>query len=432
MAIVVGTIQGTGQTVNIEIPVVRIPELQPFDDLQDLDLLAGFDVSENKTRYMTLAMLRSKIIGDGTTQPPILTAGTIQLVVDSTHAGTLRWDLPAIAGKDFKLERRALGSLIVPEYDIISTGGFLLKGTSAVMQEGEIFIITLTELQGGDVGVIENSGGLFTGIVTIDNSTAYGSLHKRKVINIAGGDNHVTYTLPEVDDVEENAIIPFETHGANTYQTAITTAGGQLIYMNGSAYSTVYMGFGEILWLQAGTDGWYVVAMHGNFLTVGEPQFGYKKQRNSLELNGQLVARADMPRLFQEISGYGSMIVSEDLWTSAVDYQGFFTLGPTTGPNANKFFRLPKVGGTFIRFTGDDRGLDPDQGDRIIGGAGSYQGDEFKKHKHTTPAPRNSGGTANFLGGGSFEPGPVPVDSSEVGGNESRSKNIYFNGYIKA
>ena len=430
MGIVTGTIVGTGQQVQIELNTARVPELTLFADLQDNDLVPGFDVSENQTRAMTLAMLRSKIIGDGTSQPPILTNGTIQLVVDATHAGTYRWDLPAIAGQDFKLERRSIGNLIAVEYDILSTGGFLLTGDSPKMREGEVIILTLVELEGGSTTIINNSGGMFTGIVTIDQSEAYGETHKRKVINISAGTNKVTYTLPDVTAVEENTIIPFETNGNNTYQSTIATVSGQLIYFNGGAYSAMYMGFGDILWLQAGEDGWYVIAMYGNFADVGKIEWGFKRSKNSLELNGQTLLRADWPRLWAEVSGYGASLITKAQWDMGPFWQGFFHTG-----DGSTTFGLPDVRGLFARFTDNGRGMDPDATDplkRHGDVAGSYEADELKSHTHGYDPGDQVGGSDNNNDKQVMVPGGTQKQVYFTGGSETRPKNVNLTGYIKA
>lgn len=441
MAIVRGFIIGTGQEIQVELQTARIPELPPFTEIQDDDRIAGWDQSEDETRYLTIEMLRSKIIGDGTTQPPVLTNGTIQLIVDATHAGQYRWDLTSIAGQDFILQRRMVGDLLggetMPEYEIISTGGFLLVGNSPKMREGEVFILKLVKLQGGDTDIIENSGGMFTGIVLVDNSISYNDLlHKRKVIHIAGGSNRVTYTLPSISNVDESAIIPFETSGNNLSQVTISTVESQFIYFNGSAVNVIHMGMGEILWLQRGEDGWYVISMFGNFQSVGEIELGYKKKKNSLELNGDLVLRADYPRLWYEVSSFGSSIVSDVLWNpgNAADmsYKGCFS----TGTNSTNF-RLPDVRGLFMRFTDEDStGRDPDA--RTNQHAGGYQEDEFERHDHEFESQEgndNLGGggwlaTANNTSGGAYNNNHTRI--SFEGGAETRPKNIYLTGYVKA
>lgn len=438
MAIVRGFIIGTGQEIQVELQTARIPELPPFTDVQDDDAIAGWDRSENETRYLTLEMLRSKIIGDGTTQPPVLTNGTIQLVVDATHAGQYRWDLPAIAGQDFILQRRMVGDLLggetMPEYEIISTGGFLLVGDAPKMREGEVFILKLVKLQGGDAEIIENSGGLFTGIVLIDSSLAYSELHERKVLHIAGGSNKIVYTLPSIVNVKDSAIIPFETNGINSVQTTIQSVDNQMIYFNGGASNTIWMGSGEILWLQKGEDGWYVISMYGNFQTVGEVEFGYKKKKNSLELNGELVLRADYPRLWNEVAGFGNSIVTDALWNPSnandLSYKGCFSFG-TNSTN----FRLPDVRGFFVRFTDED-GTGRDSNERIWPHAGGYQGDSIKSFQLTVPKAKLSttdagSGDLKLTTGGDSSPGSdFTIDYT--GSGETKPKNIYLTGYVKA
>ncbi|UCE06725.1 MAG: tail fiber protein [bacterium] len=96
--------------------------------------------------------------------------------------------------------------------------------------------------------------------------------------------------------------------------------------------------------------------------------------------------------------------------------------------DTNKF-KLPDIRGRFVRGVDHEAGNDPDvdsrtdeDGNEKGNEVGSIQNDEFKKHVHRvrgTGPPTNSttGSADSFVSAG--------VDSSEVGGEETRPKNIY-------
>lgn len=375
-------ITATGQAISgtIDLPTARHPELPAVEDIQDEDIIALFDVSEGKTKGAAIDKLRSKLIGEGIPQTPVLNNGIIELTVDSVHVDNLRWDLPSISGQEFTLERRGIGMLQTTEYNILSTGGFILTGSSPVMKLGETFILTLTKLQGGDTEIIKNSNSFITGMVTVNDSIAWSDAHKGKLLNISGGSNKVTYTLPDISDADENLLIPIETNINNTYQSIIAAPAGQLIYFGGTSYNQMVMGFGDTLWLYNGGDGWYVVNAYGNYLTAGEPVFSYKLLPNTLRAQGQLVRKDEQPRLWAAVQSYGLALVTDVQWheldANGLQFRaGCFALAPAGN---NDEFRLPDLEGMFPRGLG---GAAADG--RAHNYPGGLQASQNKAHDHT-------------------------------------------------
>lgn len=102
---------------------------------------------------------------------------------------------------------------------------------------------------------------------------------------------------------------------------------------------------------------------------------------------------------------------------------------------------MPDVRGYFPRFWNNGAGNDPDAGTRTSRGdgtggdtPGTKQQDDFKAHNHTYATVTN--GTAGSTGGAPQNiyqtTGTVTGTSPASGGNETRSKNIYVAGYVKA
>lgn len=85
---------------------------------------------------------------------------------------------------------------------------------------------------------------------------------------------------------------------------------------------------------------------------------------------------------------------------------------------------LPDLRGEFIRGLDNGRGIDPD---RTLG---SWQEDEFKAHKHRI----YSGAVGSYNGpdGNAYRFYNGDHDSEEVGGSETRPRNVAFNYIIKA
>lgn len=111
-------------------------------------------------------------------------------------------------------------------------------------------------------------------------------------------------------------------------------------------------------------------------------------------------------------------------------------------------FNLPDLRGRFVRGVDNGAGRDPDAKSRTASSSGgntgdnvgSVQEDEFKKHNHLLPnIPKDTGGKYGAPMGGSglgitwpgYNGTPTPV-SDDVGGSETRPKNIYLNYIIKA
>lgn len=136
------------------------------------------------------------------------------------------------------------------------------------------------------------------------------------------------------------------------------------------------------------------------------------------------------------------------LWCDGTSYTRtdkadlFNAIGTSFGAPDGSTFNTPDFRGRFLRGKDASAGNDPDRNSRTAlkpGGntgdaVGSYQGDEFKNHRHSIPTDTAGGGvdqqsltgTTNSDEDWSFYPG-----SGYTGGNETRPKNVYVNYIIK-
>lgn len=131
-----------------------------------------------------------------------------------------------------------------------------------------------------------------------------------------------------------------------------------------------------------------------------------------LELNGQLVNRADYPLLWAHVEAQ-TAVVPDASW--AAGNWGRFSSG-----NGSTTFRLPDGRGEFLRAADRGRGVDPSRS------LYSWQTDEFRSHTHSVPGEGN--GTANYpprtVAVGDRAPVGIFNLVAANGGNETRPRNI--------
>ncbi|KAA2241665.1 tail fiber protein [Chitinophaga agrisoli] len=432
MAILQGKIVETGQTVDIQVPTARMPELPAFEDISDDDQIAAWDQSDNKTKHMTVSQLRSKISGDSVPETPVLSGADMEIRIPAALVGQKRIDVPALAGYAYSLTRRGIGRLATDEFNILSTGGFELAKADDQFYEGDLFFAHIYELEGGSTEVPGSGGNsapsLITGIKTVNINTTLVTGDMGKLINIAGNNLKIVLTLPELSAIPENTVIPIETMVNNQFQTTITTQGGQFIYFRGTGLSKVYMGRGEVLWVMNGADGWYVINAYGNYLDVGQPIMGYTTVLNTLPAEGQLVNRDAYPRLWEFAQSAGAALIQDSLWQSdAVTYRGCFGTG-----DGAVTFRIPDLRGTFPRF--QDRGRALEKNPRTYNNPGGYQADLVGPHNHPFDIPTQQGQSDNANDRTVMVPGTTHGNTGNTGtgiGLETTVKNTAFIALIK-
>ena len=120
----------------------------------------------------------------------------------------------------------------------------------------------------------------------------------------------------------------------------------------------------------------------------------------------------------------------------------FAVIGSTWGSPDPDHFRVPDLRGVFLRgvnWSIDDDFSDPDRESRVSrhpGGnfgstVGSYQGDEFESHTHTSKESIMRTGTCGLFSGGSYGCAAQNPAINNTGGNETRSVNAYVHYMIR-
>jgi hypothetical protein len=196
----------------------------------------------------------------------------------------------------------------------------------------------------------------------------------------------LTFTLPNSADLT-NPIGPgftafFKAVNVNQSQVTLQTAGSDKI-LDGSAYdpsglrTKVYLGDGDTIKVVLTTSGWMIADCKGNFDDIGGILQRYKQLPNTLIAQGQLVNRADYPRLWEYVQTLGASLVTDAVWVSGLAKHGFYSTGNTTTT-----FRVPDLRGMFLRNLDLSAGIDLG---RPSNAAGDYEADDFKAHDHSVP-----------------------------------------------
>lgn len=377
---------------------IRVPELPSISaehPLMDNDEMIVYSYEDNKTRKTNLAALRQYLeVGGETGMQPIIDGGTVTYIVPASDAGGMIAHIPQLAGQSFNLyrsgqylipESNPSGS-IAPDFRTLAAGGFQLLSPNLELQEGERFVLQVFTLVGGSNTVISGgsgSGKKFNGKVIVStNTTLTAANHIGKVIQLRGGNNRITVTLPALETVEDFETITIEAGVQNTKQQKVATPTGQLIYMNNAFFNELYLNSGETLEMYKDSDGWYVLNNFGHlYKQIGKIETSYRVEDNELELVGQLVNRADYPRLWNYIQSLGSSLVSDSVWntlsmsvngqTVARPYRGCYSTG-----DGSTTFRLPDFRDQSIR--GLAGGSDNDRGFNNVGGHQAAQVGQFQ------------------------------------------------------
>ncbi len=349
MATVNGTITSgsqSGESIQVALPAARVPELPELViPIEGIDKIPIYDDSEGKTSWTPVSVLRSAIL-DGTSgsgTPPVIMGDMLEIPITSAMAGTRRVDVPSLANKTYKLYRRGFGYVKSTEYNVLSSGGWVLldrdangdavpvgTGTEDKVQEGEVFFAQIYELQATTPSPTNTTTKVFTGIAPITVSTELRDAHRGKLIHVSGGSSAVTITLEDLLDAPDDSLVVIETMMGNTKQTTVSAKNTDEIFFNNNAYTQLHLGKGEFIWLLKGVDGWYVTNASQGLYDVGQVFLDYVQRPNSMPATGALFNRADFPRITQWLSSTPGAIVTEINWQTIGELRGKFSDGNGT------------------------------------------------------------------------------------------------------
>lgn len=360
----------------------RVPELDSFHlhatTIENDDKMILYLAALDKTVWVDMATVKAWVETGGTgTITPVVTGNKYIHYVSAAEAGGTTVNLPQHAGKNFFLWQEGGRAIDPTQYQILAGGGFKITIPDFQLQEKAQYVLEFYELSvsGGSTNALAK---LVTGELPIStNHTLSPTNDAGKLVQLRGGNNQLQLTLFKLEEIEECTLTIIEAQVNNTKEHAIKTQNGQYIYMNGQAYTTIYIRTGEVVWLLSGENGYYVINTFGdNYKALLRPYAMMKVGANEVVWKGQEVLRADYPRAWEEANSLGASIISESTRMSdPVRYRGFFTRG-----NGTTTFRFPNLLDMSLRGLQSDTGdTDANRQDNVPGG---YQKDGVGKHAH--------------------------------------------------
>jgi hypothetical protein len=431
-----------------DIEVVRIPELPYATQLSLNDTFVVNQDVDGETRYGKLLDLYS-LISTGGAQPlqsSVYSGGTILYIVPLADEGKSIYSNAQIAGEDFNLYldgRPLIKQIFVngvgqnsnAEYQVLSAGGFELLTVGDAFVKGQRYeLVLFNQINTQGTPQAPSSGALITGKIPVTaNLIMTAANHLGKLMQIRGQANKVTLTLPKIEDLPENTIIPIESSINNQFQGIVATQDGQKIYINNKSKTAVYMGKGESLWLYRDTDGYYIINDFGRaYREIGKPYaaFSYEEDENEVICMGQLANRSDYPRLWEKVQTLAGSLVDDTTWgtLSLTTANGQVTEKPykgcwSTGDGATTF-RFPDLRNSTLRGLKDIIGADPE---RVNGNrAGMFQKHMIEAHDHVQQGGADGGGSFSYVMDNNNTPGGTPTSqhTGQTGGGETRMDNI--------
>ena len=243
-----------------------------------------------------------------------------------------------------------------------------------------------------------------------------------------------TLHLPLVSTVAEGTTITIVTDILGVKCLTVQGYGTveQVVDARTGSTNTYHMHNGERVTLVAKSGAWYVSFSDGNFGRVGMEFYSRNTTiNNAAILQGQLVNRADMPRLWEFAQSVG--VIYDADWLASINNQGNFSMG-----NGTTTFRLPDERSMFTRALDLGRGIDTSG---IGTNAGRYEADAVLLHDHVMHGKGliTGGGISGFLGrlfGGRYSGGggdsfgntnggpDTTLRTGDSGGAENLVKNL--------
>lgn len=372
---------------DLELPTVRVPELQEHTNIPAAeDYMIFWSNQDNKTRKISVGTLKQVLQpSGGGSYTPVYHGGDIIYVVPEEKDGDWSFDIPQVAGMNFKVRRDMMPLIPEVEFLALSTGG--VQVLDMPLATGQRFELVVFELSDGTIpGTGTGGGGGISGTKVINTNINVNVNDAGKIHQFRSGSNWYTATLPDIELVPANSVFIFEAIVGNTKQNKIITTNDQYIYHNNKSVKHIWLGKGEKIKLFRDEDGWYMIDGEEYFRNIGQPVAVFKEGLNQIAITGQLVNRSDMPRLFEEVVEFGGAYVDDATWgtvsatvagrTVPFPYRGCYSSG-----NGSTTFRLPNFLNSTIRGLKNIGGSDAE---RYHNNPGGFQLNEVINHRHFT------------------------------------------------
>lgn len=289
-----------------------------------------------------------------------------------------------VAGVDYRIEERAIGTLRPEEFEDIGQPGFgfKVKNGKTFEENDTYFLHFLAKLISVASTPAATSGKMFSDIVEITADTSLDSTYMGKLIDANATGTTLVITLDLLASFLDNALIGFKQHRGNQINTVIKARSTETIYFRGEEVNEVIIAKGEHVYLSKKSGKWHVIEDNIS-KEVGLPVMAYSQLLNTVVADGSPLNRADYPRLWAYVNSIGAL-VSETVWNTTniflpgvINNKTNFSSG-----DGSTTFRVPDLRDLFFRSAAATRT------------PGSYQYQQVGRHNHRMPVWADSPGLA--------------------------------------
>jgi hypothetical protein len=263
------------------------------------------------------------------------------------------------AGWDYSIERIGLGTMVPtfsidsnPNYVQDAAGGFHLIQPGDVFQPNEHFVVRfqpqiVAATSTGTPSAIFSSGRIITADTTL------GLTDLGKALFIQGSGTTITLTLPAISSVTDYEFFYLFSNGGNHINAVLDAPGTDKILYK-TDQSQIILGQCENAKIFKANGKWNIENDLPGLSNVGEIFYGFLgSELNALPLLGQLVLRAEYPRLWAWVQTLQTgSIVTDSAWNGTfvtINSVTYYTLKGcfSSGDNSTNF-RLPLIT-SFVR-----------------------------------------------------------------------------------
>ncbi|RAJ00483.1 hypothetical protein LX64_04189 [Chitinophaga skermanii] len=300
-----------------------------------------------------------------------------------------------------------------------------------LLQGGEDGIdnLPIKQLSNRTIWLRDNLGeaNRIVGEYIITGSSSLSTDHAGGIVTvITSGITNVSLPIPSI--FEAGTFIKICAFCSNEGVVTIASDLTNLFADPRNARKQIHLHNSEYIILYAFSDYWKVVYVNGNFNNVGEEITARTVLSNTLPKRGQLIPRANYPRLWEFVQSltFGQEVVDDKKWLSHLTlYRGLFSIGDGVSN-----FRLPDERSTVERMLDLGRGLSYG---RVHNYAGGFEMDDIISHGHIlekvarTGWPKSSGDRSPNQYWMHAERDPnaaTEISSTKYGGLETTVKNI--------
>lgn len=344
---------------------------------------------------------------------------------------------PYLDGKVYSVHRRGVELMIKgSEWDNDIPGGVI-----HLLQAGDIYndqdVITV-QFQPQISNIISSPDAIAkmtSGVQVVTADTVLGPSTFRRLIVLASATTSLTVTLSAAYPENIGLFISSSYSSGLQKQATILAGSGMGFAVNGAITDRVFIGQDETIQVIRSGAIWLVLQRSSNWERVGHVSAGYMVGPNQLVCEGQLISRADYPRITDWLTRFaaaGGTVLNEASWATNQTLWGVGD-GSTT-------LRVPNLRGYFMRYLDLGAGIDIDrENSGIDDRAGSAQAGAVESHNHIGPDPNfnklvraaNQGGPSNTTAAiftGSINDDRPRADHTgsivAYGGTETRPINV--------